>query len=298
MYLPVKRVIQFIFGSALVVTGLWFALLPGAVSIWYLCTDAGLRGDGPSSFAIRVHQRLTARYPGYARERIASGAATELSIEQIGETEWPLFGSCFYLWATESLQSQWEKDPERFPGQPRIYAYEAIEAAKDVVIDPGHATWVKEHWGADYLQQENCFYRMLVISALASHANLTGSKEHLALLREQTDSLAEEIASSRHGWIDDYPDECYPTDVVAAIAAIKRADAVLGIDRSGFFEEGLRVVTGSRAGPYGLPPYAGDRGLLAACQWNRPASAPAFVEVFNRTCALSRGSGDCVPTIM
>lgn len=255
-----KRVVRLLFGALFLIFGVWFALIPGFISARHVFFDRGLSGDGPSSFAIRTHHHLSKKYPKYVRERIESGAATTLHVDQIGATEWPLFGSCFYLWATESLQEQWEKYPDRFPGEPRVYAEEAIEAAKDLVIDPGHAKWVEDHWGGDYLHDENCFYRMLVIGALTSHANLTGSREHHPLLRDQVESLSTEISESPFGLIDDYPKQCYPTDVVAAIATIARADQVLGTDHSEFIQRSLRGFSGERAGPYGLPPYGADAG--------------------------------------
>lgn len=254
----VKRALRILFGALFLIFGLWFALLPGLISVRYLFFDRGLQGDGPSAFAIHVHRNISQHYPDYVRDRIASGVAETLHTDQIGETEWPLFGSCFYLWATESLQAQWEDYPERFPGEPRLYARDAIEAAKDIVIDPGHAKWVKDHWGEDYLHDQNCFYRMLVIGALTSHAKLTGSREHHEMLRDQVETLSKEIADSPFGLLDDYPGQCYPTDVVAAIATIALADGVLGTDHSQFVQESLRAFTGPRAEPYGLPPYAAD----------------------------------------
>ena len=250
--------LRLLIGSAFLIFGLWFALLPGLISVRYLFFDPGLKGEGPSAFAIRTHRHLSKHYPRYVEDRIASGVATTLHVDQIGETEWPLFGSCFYLWATEELQNQWEEYPDRFPAEPKVYAREAIEAAKNLVIDPGHAKWVRDHWGEDYLHDQNCFYRMLVIGALTSHANLTGSTEHHDFLRDQVETLSREIARSPTGLLDDYPNQCYPTDVVAAIAAIARADEVLGTDHSDFVRESVHAFSGTQAEPFGLPPYAAD----------------------------------------
>lgn len=257
------RIARVVLGSVLVGLGAWFFLVPACMTLWFITTDDGLRGDGPSAFAIHVHRDVSKRYPKYVRERIVSGVATELGVRQIAETEWPLFGACFYLWATESLQSQWEQDASAFHGEPRIYAREAIEAAKELVIDPGHATWVRQHWGDGYMRRENCFYRMLFISALTSHAALTGETRHYELLREETNALAMEIAESPHGWIDDYPGQCYPADVAAAIVAIMRADELLGVDRGGFLLAAQRGFKGRCVGKYGLPPFFGysDEGM-------------------------------------
>ncbi len=91
--------------------------------------------------------------------------------------------------ATESLQDAWDKDHSAGAIAPKVYAKGAIEAATSLVIDPIQASWVKKHWGENYLKTENVFYRMLVISALTGHAGLPERKHHLPLLREQTDSL-------------------------------------------------------------------------------------------------------------
>ena len=53
--------------------------------------------------------------------------------------------------------------------------------------------------------------------------------------------------------LDDYPGECYPIDVVAAVGLILRADKVLGTDHSAFAQRALRGFTGSNADSLGLP---------------------------------------------
>lgn len=247
-----------ILGASILAAGLWFFLIPGLTVCWYLLTDKGLHGNGVSAFALSRHKALSDDYARYARERIASGKAETLHIDQIAETEWPLFGSCFYLWATESLQRAWENDPGISKEAPKDYAREAIDAAKDLVLDDGHSKWVRDHWGDDYMKKENVFYRMLVISAVVSHHNLTGSEEHFDLLREQSDSLMSEIDASIHGILDDYPGQCYPADVAAAIHAVQQADKVLGTDHEGMIERSIRAFSGDSAGPYGLPAYAAD----------------------------------------
>src|SRR5204863_5140951 len=127
-----------------------------------------------------------------------------------------------------TLQDVWEKDHPANEVAPNVYAKAAIEAATSLVIDPTQASWVKIHWGEKYLKTENVFYRMLVISALTSHARLTGEKKYFPLLKDQTDSLSAELDASLHGLLDDYPGECYPGDVLTAIAMIQKADKVLG----------------------------------------------------------------------
>jgi hypothetical protein len=133
-----------------------------------------------------------------------------LTTENIAGTEWPLFGSVFYLWATEALQEAAEEDSSKCPATPKQYARGAIEAAAALVADPNHAGWVREHWGDAYLDKENLFYRMLLISALTSYQKLLGETRYESLLRGQVESLAKELDDSPYGLLDDYPGQCYP----------------------------------------------------------------------------------------
>jgi hypothetical protein len=185
--------------------------------------------------------------------------ATQLSTSDISGTEWPLFGSVFYLWTTEALQEAWEEDPSLAPVKPSQYARGAIEAAAALVADPNHAEWVKDKWGDDYLHKENLFYRMLLISGFTSYQKLMSDDKYLLRLRDQVESLAKEMDDSPFGLIDDYPGECYPIDILPAIAAIQRADEVLGTDHSGFVRRALRAFEGERLDPQTeLPAYVAN----------------------------------------
>ena len=238
----------------MVAFALFFFLLPAAIVVGEL-SDPNFRTAGIPKSAWRLHRALSSRYEQWARKRLDSNRAAKLSTEDIAGTEWPLFGSVFYLWSTESLQQAWEKDPSLSAVAPQVYARGAIEAATELVADPTQASWVKVHWGTNYLHTQNVFYRMLVISALTSHARLTGSKEHLALLRDQADSMAAELDASPHGLLDDYPGQCYPGDVLTTIAMIRRADRVLGTDHSAFAQRAIRGFQNKAADPRGLVPY-------------------------------------------
>jgi hypothetical protein len=142
---------------------------------------------------------------------------------------------------------------------PRQYARNAIEAVTALVADPNHATWVKAQWGDDYLHHENLFYRMLLVSALTSYQKLLGDNAYQARLSDQVETLASEIDKSSFGLLDDYPGSCYPVDVVPTIAAIRKADAVLGTDHSAFARRALRAFEGSRLDPETrLPAYLAD----------------------------------------
>lgn len=224
--------------------------------------DPNLRSPGIPQSAWRLHRALTPKVERWASKRIESNRAAQLSTSNISGTEWPLFGSVFYLWATESLQNAWETNHPAATVAPKEYARQAIVAAVRLVIDPQQASWVKIHWGTNYLKTENVFYRMLVIAALTSHARLTDDSQYLPMLRDQVESLSSELNASRHGILDDYPGECYPGDVLTAIAMIRRADQVLGTDHSSFLQRAVRGFQDKRLDPRGLVPYAAnaDRG--------------------------------------
>jgi len=237
--------------------GVFFFLWP-ALTLLRCAFDRGSQTDAIPAVARGLFRSLTPRYERWARARVAAGKAETLDVGNIAGTEWPLFGSVFYLRATLALQEAWDKDHKLLPQAPRESARGAVDATARLVVDPRHAGWVRRHWGDRYLDTEDVFYRMLIIDALAAHARLTASTELLPLLRTQADSMAAELDRSPHGLLDDYPGQCFPVDVSSAWAAIRRADAVLGTDHRAAIERALRGFTGERVGAIGLPPYFAD----------------------------------------
>lgn len=222
--------------------------------------DPALREPGMPKAAWRLFKNLTPRYATWAKERVPEGRAEGLSTADISGTEWPLFGSVFYLWGVENLQSAWDAGDHTAGEEPKALARDAIIASSELVIDPKHASWVKKRWGNDYLHRENVFYRMLVIAALTSREKLLHDGAHLDMLRDQVETFAAELEASKSGLLDDYPGECYPGDVMAAIMCIKRADGVLGTDHSTFVAKALRGFRGARATRHQLPPYSASSG--------------------------------------
>jgi len=211
-------------GVLLLVLALAFVVYPLGKTTWYLGTDGGLRSAGPSKYAFNLHASLSGRLPGYVDERIASGVAKTVKLSEITATESPVYGAYFYLLATENLQALWEKDRTLASRAPKETGADAIEASVRIILDPGHASWVKKYWGDDYLKEPNCFYRMLVIGSLSAHHHLTGKTDHVAFMKQLCDGLAAFIDASPTGLVDDYPGQCFPADVVAAIGMIRRAD--------------------------------------------------------------------------
>jgi hypothetical protein len=248
----------YINAAIIIVLSAYVLLIPAGMLIRTL-RDPCIYSGRQLRCAFHWHKALSPRFEKWARRRVKSGTAAVLNTSDIAGTEWPIFSSVFYLWATEALQHVHEMNPTTVPSSPRNYARGAISAAAALIVDPNQAAWVREHWGNDYLTKENLFYRMLLISGMTSYQKLLGDKKYEELLRSQVESLANEIDASPYGLLDDYPGQCYPVDILPAIAAIKRADAVLGTDHSGFVARAIRGFEGTRLDEHtGLPAYIVD----------------------------------------
>jgi len=131
---------RYVNAVVVILFSLFFFLIPGLTVVHDL-SDPNIRSAGIPQSAWKLHQTLSPKFEKWARERLDSTRAAELSTANVSGTEWPLFGSVFYLWATESLQDAWEKDHSTTLVAPNIYAKDAIEAATCLVIDPKQANW-------------------------------------------------------------------------------------------------------------------------------------------------------------
>lgn len=242
--------------AALIIgAALWFLILPVGLVIRDLSDPTLRQPEGIPRAVWRVHQHLTPLYQQWARERIAAGSAATVGLYDVAATEWAMFGSVFYLAATENLQREWLRHPGPPGTAPASYARGAIEAATDLVLDPVHHSWVRTHWGPNYLHRENVFFRAMLIQAMTSRENLVKDGRDSLALRDQVETLAAALDASPHGILNDYPGECYPIDVFATVAMIRRADAILGTDHRAFAERERRAFSGSLVDPYGLPGY-------------------------------------------
>jgi len=231
----------------------YFFILPGLLTINFL-NDKALSEPGIPKIALHTHRLLTNRFGKWLQERIDSKRATELTIHNISGTEWPLFGTVFYLWATEAIEEELKRQGAETSRLPSTYAKETLQLAAEFLNDPNQAQWVKDHWGEDYLHRENLFYRMLLMGGLLSYQNILKDNEYEDILRDQVTTLAKELDESPHGLLDDYPGQCYPIDIIAAIAVIKRADSLLGTDHSLFVQRAVRGFQGERLDSKNLLP--------------------------------------------
>ncbi len=220
-------------------------------------SDPAFRGPGIPRSAQWIHKRLSPRMETWARERVASHRARALTVRDLRETEWPLFGGAFYLWATEAMERPAKESPDPVvnAARPSFYAAGAIGATTALMVDPGQASWVQQHWGDEYLEVENVFYRMLLLSGMQSHRTLTGSTRYDDAIAVQTKSLMADISASPHGLLEDYPNECYPGDVLAAITALARSGKFDPEGMDDFLDTARRGFEGDAVDQYGLPPY-------------------------------------------
>jgi hypothetical protein len=235
----------------------YFFTLPG-LSVVRDITDPAVSGPGIPMRAAELHRDLTPRFESWARERVASQRAASAPLHDVPTTEWPMFSAVYYLLATRELQEAWDRGDRPGDEAPMSYSRGAVDAARDLVVDPVHHTWVRTHWGDDYMHRENVFFRGLIISGLTSHEALTHDGTALPMLRDQVETLTDALDRSELGLLNDYPGECYPIDVVATIGIIQRADEVLGTDHSAFIQRSLRAFEGPRADRLGLVPYRVD----------------------------------------
>lgn len=227
-------------------------LAPG-VSLVRDLVDPALAGPGIPARAVRMQAAMSPRLEAWAKERVRTGTAAHASLHDVPTTEWPMFTAVFYLLGTQSLQRAWEQGELGTGPSPAASSRGAIDAARALLLDPSHHTWVRTHWGDDYLHTQNVFFRSLLIAGLTSHANLTHDPSDLPMLRDQVETLIAALDASRFGLLEDYPGECYPIDVVAALGFLQQADAVLGTDHSAFFARSLRAFRPPMSDALGLP---------------------------------------------
>lgn len=266
--------------AVIALLAVYFFIVPGFIVLKEV-SRSDIRKPGVPALAWKMHRELSPKFGEWALTRIASGKAAHLQLLDVPSTEWPMFGCVFYLMATENLQREWEKDKSLAPVAPAEYARKTIDAALELVMDPVHHTWVKQHWGEKYMHRENVFFRSLVIRAITSHEKITRDGRYLDVLKDQTLTLAAELDKSKHGVLDDYPTECYPIDVLASIAWIKEAGELLGIDNSAFVKRAIRGFEGQMLDKRGLPPFVMDS-----------ATGTFLPEYFGERYRCSRGTGN------
>jgi hypothetical protein len=237
-----------------------FCVYP-AVIVGVLLTDSKLKREGQSRLVPVWFKSLAVRYESWADGYLKSGYARTVSEVDVAGTEWPMFGTVYFLVTADELQRQGKIDARA--GQVR----RAVDRAVAIVVSPDTASWVKAKWGDAYLTRENVFYRMLLILGLSSYERITGDTRHRALMSAQRKGLAEELERARYHVLDDYPGECWPNDVLWSVAAIQRAARLEGQSHDAL----ARGLMNALDGPLkvaGLPAFKVDK--LTARVWETP----------------------------
>ena len=246
-----RWIAQGFLAAAIVALALLFFIYPAAV-LARLMLDRELRQTGDSSLFARGFESVAPRYLAWATDYLGTRQAATFHPDDVASTEWPMFGSVFFLATAENLHLQGRIDASR--GTLR----QAVDKAADLVVSPVTATWVRTKWGESYLDRENVFYRMLLILGLSSYERITGDPRHHDRMSAQRSSLANELSAAPLHLLDDYPGECYPNDILWAVAAIQRA-ARLDHTHHDELARGLMAdFNGPVRAPEGLPAFQMD----------------------------------------
>lgn len=246
-----KKGVNFLASGIVIALALVFCLYPAA-TVAVLLVDRQLKREGQSVLVPLWFRSLAGRYEAWATGYLKTGYARTVDELNVAGTEWPMFGSVFLLVTADELQRQGKIDART--GAVR----RAVERAAEIVVSPDTATWVKAKWGDAYLTRENVFYRMLLILGLASYEGITGDVRHRALMSSQRKGLAEELVRAKYHVLDDYPGECWPSDVLWSVAAIQRAAALEGTNHAELVKGLLSALNGPLSVD-GLPAYKVDK---------------------------------------
>lgn len=253
-----KRATLAVLGFILIFVSAYYVLYP-SVTVYSQIRESTSSPSGASGVASVIHAAIAEDFGLWARARVEQASGAKLNIGDISGTEWPMFSAVYFLWGTEELDKAWVEAGNSERPRPKVYARDAIEAAAELIVDPANASWVIRHWGDGYLETENIFYRMLLIAGLTSYQSLTGNSQYEPTLRRQVLTLSRELDQSPHGLLDDYPGQCYPIDVLPAVAVIQRAGQLLGIELGDFVARARRGFEGKLLDPdTQLPSYFAD----------------------------------------
>ena len=224
-----------------------FLFYPGLV-VLSLIADPRLRSRGQPTELPELFETTTRRYEAWVDDYLETRAPESQPKQGVAATEWPVFGTAFFLITAEQLLRDGQI-------QLRPSLRRALDKGALVLTHPVSAAWVREKWGADYLKRENVFYRMLILMGLSSFEAATKETRCNALLRDQATSLRDELLAATLHLADDYPGECYPNDVLWAVVAIER---VLGSQEDGLRRKLLQVLDRDVRTATGLPAFSVD----------------------------------------
>jgi hypothetical protein len=223
-----------------------------AVTICLVATDSQLNQTGQCRLVPMWFESAAGRFLSWATTYLDTNYAASIRNDDIPGTEWPMFGATFFLVTAGDLQAQGAIDATR--GTVR----DAVETAAEIVASPATATWVKAKWGNGYLEEENVFYRMLLILGLSSYERITGNTQYHTMMSRQRATLADELEKAHLHLRDDYPGECYPADMLWAVAAIQRAAKLDGANHDRLAKSLMTTFDGALKAPEGLPAFQAE----------------------------------------
>ena len=186
------------------------------------------------------------RYDRWVKDYYAKQHAITVNSQDVAGTEWPMFGSAFFILSAEELLKS--KDIELTD-----HLRASLRSAAQLIADPVSATWVRKKWGPGYLEKENVFYRMLLILGLNAYGTITNDRKYAAIAMNQAQGLSREFNAAQFNVLDDYPGECYPADVLWATAAIARVSDMPRVDRDRLSNVVVATLSGRFSDTYGLP---------------------------------------------
>jgi hypothetical protein len=241
-----------VFFSVVVIIAALALLIYPALVLATLCFDSTLQHKGQSRLVPGWFMAASGRFVAWADEYANSQFAVTVYHNDVAATEWPMFGAVLFLVTAHDLHQQ-----GLINGQAGVVR-KAVEKAASIVASPTTATWVKTKWGDHYLEQENVFYRMLLILGLSAFEELTGDQQYRSVMSEQRKTLAAELSVARLHLKDDYPGECYPNDVLWAVAAIQRAARLEDTNHHELVMSLMTVFDGPVKAKEGLPAFQVD----------------------------------------
>lgn len=232
----------------IIVLALACCIYPAGVIVRSLF-DSELKATGRSQSLPAWFEAAAARHSSWAEAYLRSDMAETVHHTEVAVTEWPMFGSVFFLLTAQQLDDDGLVDANE--GVIR----EVVEKSAAIVASPKTATWVREKWGDDYLEKENLFYRMLLIMGLSSYEHITKNQQYHDLMSEQRETLAAELMAAKLHLLDDYPNECYPNDILWAVAAIQRAAVLDQTNHDDLARSLMATFDGEGVAVKGLPGY-------------------------------------------
>jgi hypothetical protein len=242
---------HFVVSGVVTVLSLMLFVYP-AITICRVVMDSQLRQTGESRLAARWFESAAPRFLSWANMYLDTDFAESLYHDDIPATEWPIFGAVFFLVTADDLHRQGKIDAAQ--GTMR----KAVERAAEIVASPVTGTWVRTKWGDGYLEKENVFYRTFMILGLTSYEKITADTRYREIVSRQRVTLAEELAKAKLHLRDDYPGECWPSDMLWAVAAIQRAARLEDASHDALAKSLMAVFDSRLKAPEGLPAFQAD----------------------------------------